>query len=108
MTVDERLRATSRCVRDYLAVEHDEHYSLSAVERAVSRWLSLEVERLLEDSAEVLITPRYVQAQELQSQLAHAATQENKRQASECFSPVDLTALISTNEREMSNHELSI
>ena len=106
MTVDERLRATSSRVSDYLAVEHDEHYSLSVVERAVSRWFALEVERLLEDSMEILTTPRYAQAQDLQSQLARAA-QENKRQANECFSPVNLTALISTNEREAFSNELS-
>ncbi len=78
MTVDERLRATSHRVRDYLAAEHDESYPLSVVERAVSKWFALEVERLLEDSAEILTTPRYAQAQDLQSQLARAA-QENER-----------------------------
>ncbi len=100
MTVDERLRVTSRRVRDYLATEHDESYPLPVVERAVSNWFALEVERLLEDSAEILTTPRYTQAQDLQSQLARA-TQENKRQANECFSPANLTELISTNEREV-------
>ncbi len=100
MTVDERLRATSRRVRDYLAAEHDEHYSLSVIERAVTKWFALEVERLLEDSTEILTTPRYTQAQDLQSQLARA-TQENERQANECFSPVNLTKLISTYEREV-------
>jgi len=108
MTVDERLRATSSRVRDYLAVEHDEHYSLSVVERTVSKWFALEVERLLEDSAEILTTPRFAQAQDLQSQLARAAAQENKRQADDYFSPVDITGLISTKEREVYARELSI
>jgi hypothetical protein len=45
MTVDERLRVTSRRVRDYLAAEHDESDPLSVVERAVSNWFALEVER---------------------------------------------------------------
>ncbi len=99
MTVDERLRVTSRRVRDYLAAEHDEHYPLPVVERVVSKWFALEVERLLEDSAEILTTPRYA-AQELQSQIARIA-QENKRQVDECFSPVDIAGLISTNEREV-------
>ncbi len=54
MTANEQLRATSRLVRDHLAAEHDEHYSLPVVERAVSKWFALEVERLLEDSAEIL------------------------------------------------------
>lgn len=94
-------------MRDYLAAEHDEHYSLSVVERAVRDWFALEIERLLEDSAEILTTPRYALAQELQFQLARA-TQENKRQANECFSPVSPTALIPTNEREMYTRELSI
>ncbi len=107
MTVDERLRATSRRVRDYLAAEHAERYSLPVVECAVSRWFALEVERLLEDSAEILTTPRFHQAQDLQSQLARAA-QENERQANECFSPANITALISTNEREVYARELSI
>ncbi|MCA1626068.1 MAG: hypothetical protein LC778_20195 [Acidobacteria bacterium] len=107
MTVDERLRVTSCRVRDYLAAEHDEFYPLLVVERAVSKWFELEVERLLEDSAEILTTPRYVQAQALQSQLARTA-QENKRQADDCFSPVDITGLISTNEREMYARELSV
>ncbi len=100
MTVDERLRVTSCRVRDYLAAEHDECYPLSVVERAVTKWFALEVERLLEDSTEILTTPRYTQVQDLQSQLARA-TQENKRQANECFSPVNLTKLISTYEREV-------
>jgi len=100
MTVDERLRATSRRVRDYLAAEHDECYPLPVVERAVTKWFALEVERLLEDSTEILTTPRYAQAQDLQSQLARAA-QENERQANDCFSPVNITELISTNEREV-------
>ena len=65
MTVDERLQVTSRRVRDYLAAEHDEFYPLSVVERAVSNWFALEVERLLEDSAEILTTPRYAQTYEL-------------------------------------------
>lgn len=104
MTVDEQLQITSLRVRDYLATEHDEHYSLLVVERAVNKWFALEIERLLEDSAEILTTPRY--AQDLQSHLARAA-QENKRQANECFSPVNLTALISTNEREAFSNELS-
>ena len=73
MTVDERLQVTSRRVRDYLAVEHDEHYSLPVVERAVSNWFALEVERLLEDSAEILTTSRYAQAHEVQSQIARIA-----------------------------------
>lgn len=107
MLADERLRATSHRVRDYLATEHDEHYPLPVVERAVSNWFALEVERLLDDSAELLTTPRYAQAQVLQSQLARAA-QENKRQAGECFSSVNLKALISTNEREAYAHELSV
>jgi hypothetical protein len=71
MTVDDRLRATSRRVREYLAAEHDEHYPLPVVERAVSKWFALEVERLLEDSAEILTTPRYAHA--LQLQLPRAA-----------------------------------
>ena len=107
MTVDERLRITSLRVRDYLATEHDEHYSLLVIERAVNSWFACEVERLLEDSTEILTTPRYTQAHELQSQIARIA-QENKRQANECFSPVNLTALISTNEREVYARELSI
>ncbi len=107
MTVDEQLRVTSRRVRDYLASEHDESYPLLVVERAVSEWFALEVERLLEDSAEILTTPRYAQAQDLQSQLARTA-QENKRQADDCFSPVGITGLISTNEREVYARELSI
>ena len=100
MTVDERLRVTSRRVRDYLAAEHDESYPLSVVERAVSNWFALEVERLLEDSEEILTTPRFRQAQDLQSQLARTA-QEKERQADECLSPANLSALISTNEREV-------
>ncbi len=107
MARDQRLRATSRRVRDYLAAEHDEHYSLPVVERAVCKWFALEVERLLEDSAEILTSYRFYQAQDLQSQLARAA-QEKERQANECFSPANLTGLISTNEREVYAHELSI
>ncbi len=107
MTIDERLRVASRRVRDYLAAEHDEHYSLPIVERAVREWFALEVERLLEDSAEILTTTRCSQAQDLQSQLARAS-QENKRQANECFSPVKLTALIPPNERGVCTRELSI
>ncbi len=107
MTVDEQLRVTSRRVRDYLAAEHDESYPMPVVERAVSKWFALEVERLLEDSAKILTTPHYAQAQDLQFQIARAA-QENKRQANECFSPVKLTALIPPNEREMYARELSI
>jgi len=94
-------------VRDYFAAEYDEHYPLPVVERAVSRWFALEVERLLEDSAEVLTTPRFYQAHDLQSQLACAA-QEKELQANECFSPANLTRLISTNEREVYARELSI
>jgi len=108
MTVDEQLRVTSCRVRDYLAAEHDESYPLPVVERAVNKWFALEVERLLEDSAEILTTPRYAQAQDLQSQLARATTQENKLQADDCFSPVDITGLISTNERGVYSRELSI
>ncbi len=107
MTIDERLRVTSCHVHDYLVAEHDEHYSLPIVERAVKEWFALEVERLLEDSAKILTTPHYAQAQDLQFQIARAA-QENKRQANECFSPVKLTALIPPNEREMYARELSI
>jgi len=107
MTVNERLQVTSRRVRDYFAAEYDEHYPLPVVERAVCKWFALEVERLLEDSAEILTTPRFHQAQDLQSQLARAA-QEKERQANECFSPANFTALISTNEREGYTHELPI
>ena len=105
MTVDERLRITSLRVRDCLATEHDEHYSLLVVERAVSKWFALEIERLLEDIAEILTTPRY--AQDLQPHLARAA-QEKKRQENECFSQANLTGLISTNESEAFSNELSI
>lgn len=107
MTVDERLQVTSRLVRDYLAAEHDEHYSLLVIERAVNSWFACEVERLLEDSAEILTTPRYTQAHELQSQIARIA-QENKRQANECFSSVNLTTLIHNNGREVYARELPI
>ncbi len=107
MTVDEQLRVTARRVRDYLAAEHDESYPMPVVERAVSKWFALEVERLLEDSAEILTTPRYAQVQDFQSQLARTA-QDDKRRASECFSSANLTILIPNNEREMCAHELSI
>lgn len=107
MTVEERLRMTSRRVRDYLAAEHDEQYSLLVVERAVRGWFAREVERLLEDSADILTTPRYSQAHDLQSQLARAA-QEKERQANNSFLPVSITGLFPTNEREGYERELSI
>ncbi len=61
----------------------------------------------LSKSAEILTTPRYAQAHDLQYRLARA-TQENKWQADDCFSPVDITNLIYTNEREVYARELSI
>lgn len=88
MTVDERLRVASRRVRDYLAAEHDEHYPLSVVERAVCKWFALEVEKVLEESTEVLTTPRFREAHEFQAELARI-TRENERQASEYFYPVN-------------------
>lgn len=63
------LRKIAENVSVYLATEHDEHYELALVERAINVWFAREVEDLLSDGVELLTAPHHGRAFRFRQQL---------------------------------------
>jgi len=63
------LKKIAESISVYLATEHDEHYELALVERAVGEWFACEVEGLLSDGVELLTAPHHGRAFRFRQQL---------------------------------------